>query len=82
MLFAFICKDKPGHLNVRMDTRPASGKEKALLAMADARREIPLESLCFFHRSRVFIFVPRKLNWAQIVSIFFLLYARVSVTTG
>ncbi|MFN6984022.1 MAG: YciI family protein [Rhizobium oryzihabitans] len=23
MLFAFICKDKPGHLNVRMDTRPA-----------------------------------------------------------
>src|SRR6218665_1544861 len=23
MLFAFICKDKPGHLSVRMDTRPA-----------------------------------------------------------
>ena len=23
MLFAFICKDKPGHLNVRMETRPA-----------------------------------------------------------
>ncbi|MDM9621422.1 YciI-like protein [Rhizobium sp. S96] len=23
MLFAFVCKDKPGHLNVRMDTRPA-----------------------------------------------------------
>lgn len=22
MLFAFICKDKPGHLNVRMETRP------------------------------------------------------------
>jgi predicted RNA-binding protein with PUA-like domain/uncharacterized protein YciI len=22
MLFAFVCKDKPGHLNVRMDTRP------------------------------------------------------------
>ncbi|OJT98991.1 MAG: hypothetical protein BGN83_22475 [Rhizobium sp. 63-7] len=23
MLFAFICTDKPGHLNVRMETRPA-----------------------------------------------------------
>ncbi len=23
MFFAFVCKDKPGHLNVRMDTRPA-----------------------------------------------------------
>src|SRR5262249_39414172 len=23
MLFAFLCKDKPGHLNVRMETRPA-----------------------------------------------------------
>ncbi|MBB4568138.1 YciI-like protein [Rhizobium leucaenae] len=23
MLFAFVCRDKPGHLNVRMDTRPA-----------------------------------------------------------
>ena len=23
MLFAFICKDKPGKLQVRMDTRPA-----------------------------------------------------------
>lgn len=23
MLFAFLCKDKPGHLQVRMDTRPA-----------------------------------------------------------
>ena len=23
MLFAFLCTDKPGHLNVRMDTRPA-----------------------------------------------------------
>lgn len=23
MLFAFVCKDKPGHLQVRMDTRPA-----------------------------------------------------------
>lgn len=23
MLFAMICKDKPGHLNVRMETRPA-----------------------------------------------------------
>jgi uncharacterized protein YciI len=23
MLFAFVCKDKPGHLNVRMETRPA-----------------------------------------------------------
>ncbi|MBY3028774.1 YciI family protein [Rhizobium leguminosarum] len=22
MLFALFCKDKPGHLNVRMDTRP------------------------------------------------------------
>ena len=22
MLFAFMCKDKPGHLQVRMDTRP------------------------------------------------------------
>lgn len=22
MLFAFLCKDKPGHLNVRMETRP------------------------------------------------------------
>lgn len=22
MLFAFICKDKPGHLQVRLDTRP------------------------------------------------------------
>lgn len=22
-LFTFICTDKPGHLNVRMDTRPA-----------------------------------------------------------
>ena len=22
MLFAFLCTDKPGHLNVRMDTRP------------------------------------------------------------
>lgn len=22
-LFAFVCADKPGHLNVRMDTRPA-----------------------------------------------------------
>lgn len=22
MLFAFVCKDKPGHLNVRMETRP------------------------------------------------------------
>jgi uncharacterized protein len=22
MLFAFVCKDKPGHLQVRMDTRP------------------------------------------------------------
>ncbi|MBY5824948.1 YciI-like protein [Rhizobium leguminosarum] len=22
MLFALLCKDKPGHLNVRMDTRP------------------------------------------------------------
>jgi uncharacterized protein len=22
MLFAFICKDKPGHLQLRMDTRP------------------------------------------------------------
>lgn len=22
MLFAFVCKDKPNHLNVRMDTRP------------------------------------------------------------
>ena len=23
MLFAFLCTDKPGHRNVRMDTRPA-----------------------------------------------------------
>ena len=23
MLFAFLCKDKPDHLQVRMDTRPA-----------------------------------------------------------
>ncbi|MCB5202481.1 YciI family protein [Neorhizobium sp. T786] len=23
MLFAFLCTDKPGHLNARMDTRPA-----------------------------------------------------------
>ena len=23
MLFAFLCTDKPGHLQVRMDTRPA-----------------------------------------------------------
>ncbi|MBZ5760835.1 MULTISPECIES: YciI-like protein [Rhizobium] len=23
MLFAFLCKDKPDHLHVRMDTRPA-----------------------------------------------------------
>ncbi len=23
MLFAMICKDKPAHLNVRMETRPA-----------------------------------------------------------
>ena len=23
MLFALICKDKPGHLQVRLDTRPA-----------------------------------------------------------
>jgi uncharacterized protein YciI len=23
MLFALICKDKPGHLNLRMETRPA-----------------------------------------------------------
>ncbi|MGV1758570.1 YciI-like protein [Rhizobium sp. A22-96] len=23
MLFAFVCKDKPGHLNVRMEARPA-----------------------------------------------------------
>lgn len=23
MLFAFLCKDKPGHLNVRMEARPA-----------------------------------------------------------
>ncbi|MCO5064393.1 MAG: YciI-like protein [Rhizobiaceae bacterium] len=23
MLFAFLCKDKPGHLQVRLDTRPA-----------------------------------------------------------
>ncbi len=23
MLFAFVCKDKPGYLNVRMETRPA-----------------------------------------------------------
>lgn len=23
MLFAFLCTDKPGHLNVRMETRPA-----------------------------------------------------------
>ncbi len=23
MLFAFLCTDKPGYLNVRMDTRPA-----------------------------------------------------------
>lgn len=23
MLFAFVCKDKPGHLNVRIETRPA-----------------------------------------------------------
>ncbi len=23
MLFALICTDKPGHLQVRMDTRPA-----------------------------------------------------------
>jgi uncharacterized protein YciI len=23
MLFAFVCKDKPGHLQVRMDARPA-----------------------------------------------------------
>lgn len=23
MLFAFVCRDKPGHLNVRMETRPA-----------------------------------------------------------
>ena len=23
MLFAFLCTDKPGHLHVRMDTRPA-----------------------------------------------------------
>lgn len=23
MLFAILCKDKPGHLQVRMDTRPA-----------------------------------------------------------
>ena len=22
MLFALICKDKPGHLQVRLDTRP------------------------------------------------------------
>ncbi|KAF5880573.1 YciI-like protein [Rhizobium sp. PEPV16] len=22
MLFALLCKDKPGHLNLRMDTRP------------------------------------------------------------
>ncbi|MBY5773573.1 YciI-like protein [Rhizobium sp. 1AS11] len=22
MLFALLCKDKPGHLNVRLDTRP------------------------------------------------------------
>lgn len=22
MLFALLCKDKPGHLDVRMDTRP------------------------------------------------------------
>jgi hypothetical protein len=23
MLFAFVCRDKPGHLNVRMEARPA-----------------------------------------------------------
>ena len=23
MMFAFLCTDKPGHLNVRMETRPA-----------------------------------------------------------
>ena len=23
MLFAFLCKDKPGHLNVRLENRPA-----------------------------------------------------------
>ena len=23
MLFAFLCTDKPGHLNVRLETRPA-----------------------------------------------------------
>ena len=26
MLFALLCKDKPGHLNVRMDTRPTHVK--------------------------------------------------------
>ena len=40
MLFAFICKDKPGHLQVRMDARPdhlvhlTSLNEKGILKFA------------------------------------------------
>lgn len=39
-LFAFLCTDKPGHLQVRMDTRPAHVEhlnalnEKGILKMA------------------------------------------------
>jgi uncharacterized protein len=39
-LFAFVCADKPGHLNVRMETRPAhvdhlnALNEKGVLKMA------------------------------------------------
>ena len=39
-LFAFVCADKPGHLSVRMDTRPAhvdhlnALNEKGILKMA------------------------------------------------
>jgi uncharacterized protein len=39
-LFAFVCADKPGHLNVRMDTRPEHVEhlnalnEKGILKMA------------------------------------------------
>ena len=44
MLFAFICKDKPGHLQVRLDTRPdacrLSGKAQRR-GHAEIRRPVP-----------------------------------------
>ena len=44
MLFAFICKDKPGHLQVRLDTRPdhvAFLKELNAGRHAEIRRPVP-----------------------------------------